>query len=94
MMSCTYRGRSGRLRSGGRVIAEVIGWTAEPVGPAGLRVRAGEFRRDAFWWEHRDASRLVLDLDYGRAGLRGSATIESDDPLIVVVDLEQEAHSG
>lgn len=84
----TYRGKSGRLRSGGRVIADLAAWTAEPSGESGLRVRAGECERDAFWWEHRDAARLVLDLDYGRAGLRGPAAIESDDPLVVVVELE------
>ncbi len=87
-MPAIYSGLSGRLRSGGRVIAELDGWTAEQAGERSLRVTAPAPRRDAFWWEHWDAAKLVLDLDFGRTGLRGPAVMESDDPLVAVVELE------
>ena len=87
-MGFVIRGRFGRLRSGARTVAELDGWEAEPTGEATLRVRAKDCRPDGFWWEHRNAGRLALDLDFGRDGLRGPAVIESDDPLIVVVTTE------
>lgn len=87
-MSATYSGSTGRLRSGGRVIAELTGWTAEHVDERSLRVAVADYRPDPFWWEHRDAGRLVLDLDFGRTGLRGPAVIESETPLVAVVTIE------
>jgi hypothetical protein len=45
----------------------------------------GEWRAESL----PDGTRLVLDLDFGRDGLRGPATIVASEPL--VIDMTQEA---
>jgi hypothetical protein len=83
------RGRTGVLRSGSRVVTELVGWRAESFPDGTLRVHPYHHEPDPYWWEHHDGSWLVLDLDFGRDGLRGPATIVASEPL--VIDMTQEA---
>lgn len=90
MRSLAITGRSGRLKSGSRVVTEIAGWEAQAVGGGRLRVAVTAHEPDPFWWEHHDPARLRLDLDFGREGLRGPAELLSSAPLTLIMTLPQE----
>lgn len=82
-------GRGGLLRRGGRVVTELGRWSAEALPDGTLRITAHEHDPDPYWWERREGGGLVLDLDFGRDGIRGAAELVASDPP--VIDIRQEA---
>ena len=67
------------------MIAEFRDWRAEHIDDTNLRVRADLTFSDQFWMENHGGN-VSCELDYGRDGLRGPATLESTEPLVLVFD--------
>jgi hypothetical protein len=85
-MGIEVYGRTGRLRSGCRPVAALGPWHGTDLpGRRRMRVAVSESRRDPVRWGQHTAP-LVVDLDVGSQVWRGTATIESEEPLVLIVE--------
>lgn len=85
-MGIEVRGRTGRLHAGGRFVAALGPWHGTDLpGHRRLRVVVSEVRRDPVRWGQHTAP-LVADLDVGPQVWRGPATVESEEPLVLIVE--------
>lgn len=85
-MRLAIRGRTGRLRSGCRLVAAFGPWEANDLpGERRLRVVVSEARRDPVRWG-RSVGPLIADLDVGSQVWRGTATVEREEPLTLIVE--------
>lgn len=80
------RGRTGRLRAGCRTVATLGPWHGTDLpGWRRMRVVVSESRRDPVRWGQHTAP-LVADLDVGSQVWRGTATVEREEPLVLIVE--------
>lgn len=85
-MGIELHGRTGRLRSGSRPVATLGPWHGTDLpGWRRMRVVVSDSRRDPVRWGQHTAP-LVADLDVGSQVWRGTATIESEEPLVLIVE--------
>ena len=85
-MGIEVRGRTGRLRSGCRPVATLGPWVGTDLpGWRRMRVVVSASRRDPVRWGQHTAP-LVADLDVGSQVWRGTATVETEEPLVLIVE--------
>lgn len=85
-MGIEVRGLAGRLHAGGRFVAALGPWHGTDLpGWRRMRVAVASSRRDPVRWGQHSAP-LVVDLDVGSQVWRGTATVESEGPLVLIVE--------
>lgn len=91
-MAAHLTGSGGALLSGFRVATELGGWEASTRPAAeggGFRVVVQQHTPDPFEWEYRGPT-LTAELEVGRVTLRGPALLECAEPLIFVLQPEED----
>jgi len=79
-------GRTGRLRSGCRLVATFGAWEGRDLpGHRRMRVAVAVVHRNVVWWGQHTGP-LTADLDVGSQVWRGTATIVREEPLDLIVE--------
>ena len=85
-MGIEVRGLAGRLHVGGRFVAALGPWHGTDLpGRRRMRVAVSSSRRDPVRWGQHTTP-LVVDLEVGSQVWRGTATVESEEPLVLIVE--------
>lgn len=85
VMGATFRGATGRLMVGCRLVAQFTGWEAESIpGPRRVRLTAKHSVKNPAYWGHYPVYKVELDL--GRITLIGRARVEQETPLVLLVE--------